>query len=232
MLALTEPSREPVALITIQPSSGFISEAAAASFSRAPTEASNTNGLTASRPTALLRARDEAPEATLWTQTWPYGAVLLSIGAVALTALVKRRRIVAPAWSASTVNNLSKSLMQTSATANTFADFDAMSDVAPKSKSPWQFAYPSAIEDPTEDAILDKLLQAPEAGVDGIDEHVIRKAWSALATESGVDIGTDSILKAIAAAERELHISPPESAQAAIDKALDDDLMRYPKPHL
>ena len=46
--------------------------------------------------------------------------------------------------------------------------------------------------------------------VDGIDEHVIRKAWATAATEGAADIGTDSILKAIAAAERDLHISPPE----------------------
>jgi hypothetical protein len=228
MLALTQPSREPVVLTTIQPSSGFIPEAAAASLSHASPEGSNTNGFIASRPTALLRTRDLAPEATLWTQTWPYGAVLLSIGAIALPAFVKRRRIVAPTWSASTVNTFSKSPMQTSAAANTFADFDVMSDVAPKSLR--QIAYPSAIEDPTGDASLDMLLQAPDAEVDGIDEHVIRKAWSTLATESAVDIGTYSILKAIAAAERDLHISPPEPAQTAIDKALDDDLMRYPKP--
>jgi hypothetical protein len=59
---------------------------------------------------------------------------------------------------------------------------------------------------------------------------VIRKAWSTVATESAIDIGTDSILKAIADAERDLHSSPPETSQAAIDKALDDDLMRYTKP--
>jgi hypothetical protein len=228
MVALTEPSREPVALLTMQPSSGFIPEAAAASLSHASTEGSNTNRLNASPPTALLRTRDEAPEATLWTQTWPYGAVLLSIGAIALTAFAKRRRIVAPAWSAATVNNFSKSPMQTSAAANTFAHFGVMSEVAPKALR--QIAHPPVIEDPIHDANLDTLLQAPEVEADGIDEHVIRKAWATLATESAADIGTDSILKAIAAAERDLHISPPEPAQAAIDKALDDDLMRNPKP--
>ncbi|HWZ74732.1 MAG TPA: hypothetical protein VN326_25020 [Casimicrobiaceae bacterium] len=233
IVALAEPSRQPatlttVALTTMQPSSGFIPEAAAASFSHASVEGSNTNGLTASRPIALLRTRDQAPEATLWTQTWPYGAVLLSIGAIALTALVKRRSVVAPAWSASTVDNFSKSLMHASAAADTFADFGVMSEVAPKSLQ--RIAYPSAIEDPTEDASLDTLLQLPEAGPDGIDEHVIRKAWATLASESAVDIGTDSILKAIADAERDLHISPADPAQAAIDKALDDDLMRNPKP--
>jgi hypothetical protein len=116
--------------------------------------------------------------------------------------------------------------MQTSAVANTFAHFDIMSEAAPKSLQ--QIAYPYAIEDPTEDE--SRLLQAYEAGVDGIDEHVIRKAWSTVATESAIDIGTDSILKAIADAERDLHSSPPETSQAAIDKALDDDLMRYTKP--
>jgi hypothetical protein len=227
MVELAVTPHEPVALTTIQPSSGFIPEAAAASLSHVSTERSNTNKAAESAPIAMLRTRDEAPEATLWTQSWPYGAVLLSIGAIALTALVKRRRIVAPAWSAST-NNFSKSPMQTSATANTFAHFDVMSEVAPKSLR--QIARPPAIEDPIHDANLDTLLQAPEVEVDGIDEHVLRKAWATLATEGAADIGTDSILKAIAAAERELHISAPEPAQAAMDNALDDDLLRNPKP--
>jgi len=232
MVEPTVTPSEPVALTTIRPSSGFIPEAAAASLSPAslspvPTARSNTNKAAASTPIAMLRARDEAPEETLWTQTWPYGAMLLSIGAIALTAFVKRRRIAAPAWSAATGNNFSKSPMLTSA-ANTFAHFDVMSEVAPKALR--QIARPPVIEDPIHDANLDTLLQAPEVEEDGIDEHVIRKAWATLATEGAADIGTDSILKAIAAAERELHISPPEPAQAAMDNALDDDLLRNPKP--
>ena len=70
----------------------------------------------------------------------------------------------------------------------------------------------------------------PDGEADGIDEHVIRKAWATLATESTGDIGTDSILKAIEAAERDMHISPPAPAQAAMDNALDDDLLRNQKP--
>ena len=217
---------EPVALTTIRPSSGFIPEAAAASLSPMATLRSNTNKAAASAPIAMLRMREEAPEETLWTQTWPYGAVLLSIGAIVLTAFVKRRRIVAPAWSAATGSN-SKSPMLTSA-ANTFAHFDVMSEVAPKALR--QIARPALIEDPIHDANLDTLLQAPEVEADGIDEHVIRKAWATLATEGAADAGTDSILKAIAAAERDLHISPPEPAQAAMDNALDHDLLHNPKP--
>jgi hypothetical protein len=220
-------SREPVALTTVQPSSGFIPEAAAASLSPVPSARLITNKAAASAPIAMLRMRDEAPEATLWTQTWPYGAVLLSIGAIVLTAFAKRRRIAAPAWSAA-VNNFSKTPMQTSAVANTFAHFDVMSEVAPKALR--QIARPAVIEDPMHDANLDTLLQAPDVEADGIDEHVIRKAWATLATEGAADSGTDSILKAIAAAERELHISPPEPAQAAMDNALDHDLLHNPKP--
>jgi hypothetical protein len=92
-------------------------------------------------------------------------------------------------------------------------------------------SLPIVAEEETYDASLDTLLQEPDVDVDGIDEHVIRKAWAVAATEDAADIGTDSILKAIAAAERDLYISPPEPAQAAIDKALDDDLMHDPKLH-
>jgi hypothetical protein len=163
----------------------------------------------------------------LWTQTWPYAAVLLSIGAIALTAFVKRPLIVAPAWSASTVNNFSKSPMLTSAAADTFADFGVMSEVAPTASR--LITRQRAIEEPIHDANLDTLLQLPDVE-DAIDEHVIRKAWATLATESAADIGTDSILKAIEAAERDMHISPPAPAQAAMDNALNDDLLRTPKP--
>ncbi|HVS56170.1 MAG TPA: hypothetical protein VHJ55_07915 [Casimicrobiaceae bacterium] len=225
MVELTVTPREPVALTTIQPSSGFIAEAAAASLSPMSTARSDTTA--ASAPTAMLRTRDQAPEETLWTQTWPYAAVLLSIGAIALTAFVKRPLIVAPAWSASTVNNFSKSPMLTSAAADTFADFGVMSEVAPTASR--QITRQRAIEEPIHDANLDTLLQLPDVE-DAIDEHVIRKAWATLATESAADIGTDSILKAIEAAERDMHISPPAPAQAAMDNALNDDLLRTPKP--
>jgi hypothetical protein len=170
----------------------------------------------------MLRTRDKAQEETLWTQSWPYGAVLLSIGAIALTAFVKRRA-VAPAWSASTVNDFSKSPMLTSAAANTFTDFD-ISEVVPPTVR--QDTRSRIIDDPIHDASLDTLLQAPEVEVDGIDEDAIRQAWATLATESATDIGTDSILKAIEAAERDMRIRPPEPTQAAVDNALDDDLLR------
>jgi hypothetical protein len=155
--------------------------------------------------------------------------VLLSIGAIALTAFAKRRRLVVPAWGATTLSN-GKSPTQNTGPANTFAHFAAMTEPAPIMLR--AISLPIVTEEETYDASLDTLLQASEVDVDGIDEHVIRQAWATAATENAVDIGSDSILKAIAAAERDLHISPPEPKQAAIDQALDDDLMHDPKLHL
>jgi hypothetical protein len=41
-------------------------------------------------------------------------------------------------------------------------------------------------------------------------------------------MGSDSILKAIAEAERDLQIGAPEPNQTALDNALDHDLMTVP----
>jgi hypothetical protein len=227
VVALPAPPPEPVALTATQPSSGFIPTAAAASLSRMSMEGSNTNRAAASPPTASLNTRVEVPEATLWNQTWPYAAVLLSIGAIALTAFAKRGRLVVPEWGATTLAS-GKSPTQNTGSANTFAHFAAMTEPAPIMLRAISLPI---VADETYDASLDTLLQEPDPEVDGIDEHVIGKAWATAATEGAADIGTDSILKAIAAAERDLHIGPPEPKQAAIDKALDDDLMIDPKLH-
>jgi hypothetical protein len=229
VVALPAPPPEPVVLIATQPSRGFISEAGAASLSRVSLEGSNTNRVAASPATALLHTRAEVPEATLWTQTWPYAAVLLSIGAIALTAFAKRRRLLVPEWGATTLIH-GKSPMQTTGVANTFAHFAAMPEAEPIMLR--AISLPIVTKEEPYDASLDTLLQMPDVDVDEIDEHVIRKAWATADTESAADIGTDSILKAIAAAERDWYIRPPESKQAAIDKALDDELMHDPKLHL
>jgi hypothetical protein len=223
--ALPAPPREPVLLATVKPQGGFIPEAAAASLSRVSNDGANT--IAAANRAGFTHNQAEAAEETLWTQTWPYSAVLLSIGAIALTAFAKRRRIVVPAWGAATVNNLSKTPMQNTASANTFAHFGVMTEPAPIILR--AISLPARNEEPTYDASLDTLLQESVIETDGIDENVIRQTWASVANESAVDLGTDSILKAIARAERELHIGPPEPGQAAIDKALDDDLMFDPK---
>ncbi len=224
IIAGPAPQSQPVMLTAVQPQRGFIPEAAAASLSRV--SAQDQNPVASSAQSPLLRSQPAAAEETLWTQNWPYAAVLLSIAAIMITAFVKRRRIVAPAWSASMLSN-SKTPMQNTTQANTFAHFGAMTEPAQIALRP--ISYATDATETTYDASLDTLLQESEPEADGIDEHVIRRAWADAATDSAVDVGSDSILKAIAAAERDLHIRPPGPAQAAMDEALDDDLLREPK---
>ena len=57
---------------------------------------------------------------------------------------------------------------------------------------------------------------------DTIDEQAIKEAWKDAATDSAVDIGTDSILKAIAAAERDLEVGSRREPRIVTDRALDD----------
>jgi hypothetical protein len=226
--------REPVALTTVKPPSGFIPEAAAASLSRVST--ANPNTPTASPSAALLWTQAPPPEATLWTQTWPYAAIVLSVFAIALTAFAKRRGAIVPAWGAPTELDNSKSPMGSTGIANTFAHFGAMTEPAPAPQRSAAMAYPT-VGDDSYDASLDTLLEpTQEDGINlnladdnEVNEHTVRKAWATLATESAVDIGTDSILKAIAEAERDLRMGAPQPKQAAMDKALDDDLLRVSK---
>jgi len=226
--------REAVALTTVKPPSGFIPEAAAASLSRVSTAGPNT--LTDSPSAALLRTQAPPPEATLWTQTWPYAAIVLSVFAIALTAFAKRRGAIVPAWGAPTELDNSKSPMGSTVTANTFAHFGAMTEPVPVAQRSAAVAYPTVSGD-SYDASLDTLLEpTQEDGINlnladdnEVNEHTVRKAWATLATESAVDIGTDSILKAIADAERDLRMGTPQPKQAAMDKALDDDLLRVSK---
>ena len=72
---------------------------------------------------------------------------------------------------------------------------------------------------------LDTLLHDIQS--DLIDERTIKEAWKAAAADAG-DMGGDSILKAIAAAERDLQIGAPEPVQTAMDTALDDELLTVP----
>jgi len=73
---------------------------------------------------------------------------------------------------------------------------------------------------------LDTLLQDIQADI--IDERTIKNAYRAVADEDGTDMGSASILKAIADAERDLQIGAPEPRQVALDSALDNDLMTVP----
>jgi hypothetical protein len=64
-----------------------------------------------------------------------------------------------------------------------------------------------------------------EFDADLIEEQTIRAEWAKLVNDGAVDMGGDSILKAIDDAERALHGGPAHPAQVALDRSLDDELL-------
>ena len=108
----------------------------------------------------------------------------------------------------------------------TFAHFGVMTEPAKiQPRVPLTLPISEPATDVTE---LDTLLQDIQA--DMIDERSVKDAWRSAAGDSPMDLGTDSILKAIAAAERDLQIGAPEPSQLALDRALDSDLLTIPNP--
>ena len=58
---------------------------------------------------------------------------------------------------------------------------------------------------------------------DMVEERMIRAEWAKAMKDGAIDLGGDSILKAIEQAERELEFDAP---QMALDQALDDELIK------
>jgi hypothetical protein len=109
--------------------------------------------------------------------------------------------------------------------AQTFAHFGVMTEPAEiKQRVPLVVPPNDAMQ--VEQSELDTLLADIQAST--IDERQIKDAYKAVAIEGGVDVGADSILKAIAEAERHLQMGSPEPSQVALDHALDQDLLTIP----
>jgi hypothetical protein len=157
---------------------------------------------------------------------WPYAAVVLCLAGLGMCAFAvrKQRASHSPSWMA-TANAAAKTPPDTYASLNTFAHFGEMAEPVPATPRDSGDKRQTKPAMAASDGELDTLL-----GDDCIDEQKIRQEWAAAASEHAIDIGTDSILQAIATAEREMRIGAPAPAQAAMDSALDDELLRKPKP--
>jgi len=82
----------------------------------------------------------------------------------------------------------------------------------------------AAAIDPT---TIDTLLDAIDSDV--VEERAVREAWAAARSDVEKEMDGNAILEAIEAAERDLHLAPPPAAQAAIERALEDDLLQPPQ---
>jgi len=229
----------PRELVTLTPTSGssmFIQEAAAANLpARAlagPTIATANAAVqprvaTQSLPLAGPPQRNSTAAATaVWTQVWPFAAVIFGSMALAVVGFKLHRRFSSVAsWMDPKARESLKGETQAGATQATFAHFGEMTEPAARaSRSPLEL--PARADSNMEVSELDTLLQDIQADI--IDERTIKNAYKAMADEGSTDMGSASILKAIADAERDLQIGAPEPRQAALDHSLDNDLMTLP----
>jgi hypothetical protein len=215
-IAPIEAARQPTTMLSSPGGSSFIPEAAAAGL---PRSSPGQNG--------LATADAELPVAP-W---WPLVAALLIVGALARWLVPMRRRsIEPPAWVAPTARtepNPSVSGAMTSKNLGNIGHFAAMTEPGPEfprgassgertASRPGTVAVkPSTIEDP----------RFADFDADLIEEQTIRAEWAKAVNDGAIDIGSDSILKAIDEAERETQGAPAHPAQVALDRSLDDELL-------
>jgi hypothetical protein len=219
------PPRELITVSSGSTSGGFISEAGASPLpSRAPTmQVASSQSLPLTQPS--WRTQQTTPAPSVWQLTWPYAAVIfgtLSLGLVA--SFLHRRHSIRTSWMDPSALESLKGETQAGPPQVTFAHFASMAESVPTA-SRASLKLPAA-DLATEVTELDTLLQDIQS--DMIDERTIKEAWKSAAGDSPLDMGSDSILKAIAAAERDLQIGAPEPAQVALDNALENELMTIP----
>jgi len=228
-IAAIEPVRQPTTMLSSPGGSSFIPEAAAAGLPRA---SSNQNGLTT--------ADAESPVAP-W---WPLAAALLVVGALARWLVPMRRRSMEPpAWVAPTARtepNPSVSGATTSKAFGKTGHFAAMTEPGPgfpRTPSKTERTPPRAETAATRPqssaasaASISEDRRFAEFDADLMEEQTIRAEWAKAVSDGAIDIGSDSILKAIDDAERETQGAPAHPAQVALDRSLDDELLPKKSP--
>jgi hypothetical protein len=165
--------------------------------------------------------------ATGWLPAWPYVAAIGGIVAIALSVVFLRRRErtqVRPSWHGgergASTQSRSQSITRLGAAPVSFAHFGVTA--APVTKPPrTDQTRPSAA--PTEQATLDvsgldTLLDAVDA--DQIEERAVRQAWATAREE----LDGNSVLAAIAGAERELALDDDATRDGDYDHAFDHDV--------
>jgi hypothetical protein len=223
-IAAIEPVRQPATMLSSSGGGSFIAEAAAAGL---PRSSSSQTGL----PTADV----ELPIAP-W---WPLAAALLVVGALARWLVPMRRRSMEPpAWVAPTARtepNPSVSGATTSKTFGKTGHFAAMTEPGPGfPRSAAQAQRTASRAEPTttrsqpgaaKGAATIEDRRFAEFDADMLEEQTIRAEWAKAVSDGAIDVGSDSILKAIDEAERETQGAPAHPAQVALDRSLDDELL-------
>ncbi len=178
---------------------------------------------------------------------WYLVAVALAIaGVIALIFLLtgRRRTPSAPQWTRNPTFLDTRSFTELSAGAVTLPHTHShagatttrggAASTKPKSTTVSRPAGPasqSSRPTPTQidPSAIDTLLDAIDS--DFVEERAVREAWAAARSDVERELDGNAILQAIEAAERDLHLAPPAPAQAAIERALEDDLLQPQQRH-
>jgi hypothetical protein len=234
VVATPAPAVVPRELVTLTASNGggmFIQEAAAASLpaaSIAPQAIVAPRVAAQSIPFANISTQRTSGSSAVaaWQMAWPFAAGIFGTMALAIVGfIVHRRSEREKSWLDPRARTTLKGETQAGNPQATFAHFPVMTEPA-RIKRRVQLELPAAADDSASVSELDTLLADIQS--DLIDERAIKEAYKAAAQDSEIDMGSDSILKAIAEAERDLQIGAPEPGQVALDTALDNDLMKAP----
>jgi hypothetical protein len=191
-------------------SGGLIAQASAQSLPR----------VTISLPRSAAQASPLESSPSAWEGSSLYAVAGFAVIILGLTLFTLRRHMARAATFASSVSHGGPMDLNTEAACNdTFANFGAVVEAAPITPTLRATQVPAMAPTPEDDTLLGAITG------DVIDEQTVRDAWKmAVAENAAEDLGTDSILKAIAAAENGMRIDPPE--QSAMDRALEEDLFR------
>ena len=167
---------------------------------------------------------------------------IAAAGAIALLALLLHRRQATPEipqWTRSpsyadtrSISELSVSpgtlpqtLSHAGATTSQRGADGARRNSAPSSRFGSAGATPSRTKPAAVDpSTIDTLLDAIDSDI--VEERAVREAWAAARSDVEREMDGNAILQAIEEAERDLHLAPPLPAQAAIERALEDDLLQ------
>jgi hypothetical protein len=230
--------RELVTVAAPVHSGGFIGEAAAASLTPHPITTAVPPAAAAPKPTAALPSRISAaslpvnpssratasPTLGVWQQALPYATAVFATMALMVVGFLTYRRYSVRGWIDPKGRTTMKGETQ-AGSAQTFAHFGVMTEPAEiKQRVPLVIPPNDGMQ--VEQNELDTLLADIQAST--IDERQVKEAYKSVAIEGGIDVGADSILRAIAEAERQLQLGTPEPAQVALDHALDQDLLTIP----
>jgi hypothetical protein len=220
-----EPVHAPATLLPSRGGSSFIAEASAAGLPRA----SSTQG--------DLMLADAETQVAPW---WPLAAALLVVAALARWLVPMRRRSAMehPAWVAPTAHTEPNPSVSGGPASKNFRKtgyFAAMTEPGPgfprgasnanRTASGPEIAKAQSQSPAAKAASTIEDRRFADFDADMLEEQTIRAEWAKAVHDGAIDIGSDSILKAIDDAEREIQGPPMHPTQVALDRSLDDELV-------